>query len=249
MTAQVALIVRHPIKSVGYEVLAAVDLSAGSVLPGDRCYAVAHDAAKFAGQPTEWQAKANFLRGVACPDLMAVQAATEADGRITLTHPHHPPLTVDPLADSGALVAWLRPMWPDNRPAPSHVVAVAGQAMTDVPDPWIAVASNSTLRALAQRMGTDLSPHRFRANIWVDGWPVQHERDLIGQRITLGQTTVEVMEPITRCRATCANPVTGQDDADTLAALNTAWGHQDFGVYARVITGGRVALGDQVTPA
>ncbi len=249
MTATIDRIVRHPIKSIGYEDLTAVDLTTDAVLPGDRHYAVAHEAAKFTGQPTDWQAKSNFLRGVACPDLMAVRAMTQPDGRITLSHPRRPALTLDPLAESATLVAWLAPLWPDNRPAPSHVVALSGQAMTDVPDPWIALASSSTLRALSHRMGTDLSPHRFRANIWVDGWPVQHERDLIGQRITLGAATVEIVEPITRCRATCGNPVTGQDDADTLAALNTGWGHQDFGVYARVTSGARIVLGDQVRPA
>jgi MOSC domain-containing protein YiiM len=35
-------------------------------------------------------------------------------------------------------------------------------------------------------------------------------------------------------------------DADTLGALEDGYGHQDFGVYARVIGGGRVALGDPV---
>lgn len=249
MTATIDRIIRHPIKSIGYEELATVDLTPGAVLPGDRHYAVAHEAAKFTGQPDGWQAKSNFLRGVASPDLMAVRATTLADGRLTLTHPRRPDLTLDPLAEGAALLDWLAPLWPDTRPAPSHVVALPGQAMTDVPDPWIALASLTTLRALSHRMDTDLSPHRFRANIWVDGWPVQHERDLIGQRITLGGATVEIVEPITRCRATCGNPVTGYDDADTLAALNRGWGHQDFGVYARVITGARIALGDPVTPA
>ena len=41
-----------------------------------------------------------------------------------------------------------------------------------------------------------------------------------------------------------ANPHTGKRDADTLAALRDGWNHQDFGVYARVIKGGKVALND-----
>ena len=35
-------------------------------------------------------------------------------------------------------------------------------------------------------------------------------------------------------------------DADTLGALQATYGHQDFGVYARVITGGTIAVGDTV---
>jgi hypothetical protein len=55
-----------------------------------------------------------------------------------------------------------------------------------------------------------------------------------------------VEEPIGRCRATGANPVTGEQDADTMGALDTHFGHTDFGIFARVIAGGRIALGDEV---
>jgi MOSC domain-containing protein YiiM len=35
-------------------------------------------------------------------------------------------------------------------------------------------------------------------------------------------------------------------DADTLGALEAGYGHTDFGVFARVIAGGQVALNDEV---
>jgi hypothetical protein len=53
------------------------------------------------------------------------------------------------------------------------------------------------------------------------------------------------VEPIGRCRATEANPDTGRRDANTLAALEDGWGHTQFGVYAMVRKGGRVAVGDR----
>ncbi|PJN96536.1 molybdenum cofactor biosysynthesis protein, partial [Amaricoccus sp. HAR-UPW-R2A-40] len=43
-----------------------------------------------------------------------------------------------------------------------------------------------------------------------------------------------------------ANPDTGVIDADTLGALRAGWGAQEFGVYAEVIAGGRVTLGDRL---
>ena len=49
-----------------------------------------------------------------------------------------------------------------------------------------------------------------------------------------------------RCRATTANPDTGRIDADTLATLNSAYGHQEFGVYAVVEQGGTIQLDDEV---
>jgi hypothetical protein len=46
--------------------------------------------------------------------------------------------------------------------------------------------------------------------------------------------------------ATAVDPATGMRDADTLGGLEAGWGHRDFGVYAEVVAGGRVATGDAV---
>ena len=56
---------------------------------------------------------------------------------------------------------------------------------------------------------------------------------------------LRIEERITRCTATQVNPDSGKADADTLSALEAAFGHQDFGVYATVIAGGMVATGDE----
>ncbi|MGI9393180.1 MAG: hypothetical protein ACR2OY_00900 [Boseongicola sp.] len=54
---------------------------------------------------------------------------------------------------------------------------------------------------------------------------------------------------MTRCKATMANPDTGRRDLDTLGLLDDL-GHQEFGVYAEVIEGGTLSVGDAVdTPA
>ena len=70
MTAQLAHIVRHPIKSVGWEEVGAASVATGQTLPWDRLWAITHEGAKVS--PGEWAPKQNFLRGVAAPPLMAV---------------------------------------------------------------------------------------------------------------------------------------------------------------------------------
>jgi len=245
---QLARIVRHPIKAIGREELAQVVLSPGQCLPGDRVWAVAHEAAKFGAAPVQWAAKMNFLRGVSAPSLMAVEAQL-TDGQIALSHPEHPPLTFDPGTVEGraALIHWLRPMWPAQKPEPTDLVTVPDVAMTDVPDPWVSINSFSSLKALSQTAGQDLSPHRFRGNLWVDGLEPWAEFDWIGQEISIGVARLVVRQRITRCKATLANPETGKRDVDTLAALTAGWDHTDFGIYAEVISGGEVALGDPVS--
>jgi uncharacterized protein YcbX len=45
--------------------------------------------------------------------------------------------------------------------------------------------------------------------------------------------------------ATTVNPDTGASDANTLAALNTTYGHQNFGVFGVVKKSGHVNIGDK----
>jgi hypothetical protein len=250
MTAagRVAALCRHPVKSVGYETLDEVVLEAGRSFPFDREWAVAHAGARFGAEgPGGWAAKLNFLRGWGSASLMAVACRSDRATRtLLLTHPDRPPLTLRPDAEPQALVDWLRPLWPAVRPEPAQVVCVPGQAMTDVPDPWVALLSLSSLDALSAQAGQALSIHRWRGNIWVRGWAPWAEFGLIGQEIAIGGARLRVEARITRCRATAANPATGLADIDTLALLDRGYGHQDFGVYARVLQGGRVALGDPV---
>lgn len=249
MTATVAHLVRHPIKSVGFEEVASVMLAEGRAFPFDREWAVAHAAARCGPVPDAWASKLNFLRGWGSADLMAIACVSDvAARRLTLTHPRAEPLTVcpDDAADQQRLIDWLRPLWPAVRPEPSTVVRVPGQPMTDVPDPWIAVLNMGSLRDLSARMGQALSIHRWRGNIWLEGLAPWAEFDLVGQEIDVGAARLRLETRIGRCRATEANPATGHQDAPTMAALQAAFGHTDFGVYARVIRGGRVAQGDPV---
>jgi uncharacterized protein YcbX len=246
VSGRVAHLVRHPIKSAGFETVDRVTLTADAAFPYDRVWAVAHAAARLP-DPLAWAPKLQFLRGWAAADLMAISCQSNPDAaEVTLAHPRRPTETFrpdDPL-DAARLVEWLRPLWPENRPEPARVIRVPGQALTDQDQPLVSINSLSSLADLSARMGQDLSIHRFRGNIWVDGLAPWAEQALPGQEITIGTVQLRVEKPIDRCRATGANPETGLQDADTMGALQAQYGHTDFGIFARVIAGGAIALGD-----
>lgn len=244
MTGQVAHIWRHPIKAHGRESLTQTMLSAGKTLPWDRAWAVAHDAAKTDG--AGWASCANFSRGAKAPALMAIEARLdEHRGRVTLTHPDRPDLSFDPDADPTDFLDWVRPLMPENRAQSRRILRVPGVGMTDSDFQSISLNNLASNLSLSQRMGIELSPHRWRGNIWLDGLNAWQEFDWIGERLRIGDAELEIRQPITRCLATTANPDTGLRDADTLTALQEGWGHQDFGVYAVVVKSGRVALDDK----
>jgi uncharacterized protein len=238
-----AHIVRHPIKSHGREELASVALTAGACLPFDRHWAVAHDAAKLTG---EWVPCVNFARGAKVPGLMAMTARLdEAKREVTLTHPDAADITFRPddPADLDRFLAWVAPMNPPDRAQPAQIASLP-RAFTDSDFPSVSILSLASLHDLSTRMGQDLSIHRWRGNLWLKGAAAWAEEGWIGKHIRIGDAVLQVRERITRCKATMADPDTGRVTADTLGGLQSNFGHSDFGVYAVVVNGGTLYVGD-----
>ncbi len=244
MTGAVTSLWRHPIKSHGREALERVALTAGQTMPGDRVWAVAHE--RSAADGSAWVPCVNFSRVSKAPELMAITARLdETAGTVTLSHPNLLDLTFDPDRDLAAFLIWVAPLMPADRAASARIIRVPGRGMTDSDFPSVTLCNMASHRAVSQRIGQDLSIHRWRGNIWIDGLAPWEEFDWIDREVQIGDAVLNVRERTDRCAATTANPETGRRDADTLAALSH-WGHQDFSVRAEVIRGGDIALGDSV---
>ena len=242
MSGSVTSIWRHPIKSHGRERLDRITMIPGHTMPGDRVWAVAHEASKADG--SEWAPCANFSRGAKAPQLMAISAQLQGDS-VTLSHPNRPDLSFEPDTHQDTFLDWVKPLMPADRAASARIIRAANRGMTDSDFPSISLCNMSSHRAVEQKLGRDLSIARWRGNIWFDGLPLWNEFDWIGRDIRIGEAVFHVRERITRCLATTANPETGERDADTLGALSS-WDHQDFGVYAEVLEGGTIHTGDEV---
>lgn len=252
MTARLARIRRHPIKAIGGEELSRVRLDAARRLPGDRLWALLTEGGeRHAGdgaRPERWLPKSCFLRGAASAALQAVQGGWgegATDGPIRLTHPDLPDLSFDPATEGDRLIDWIRPLWPAGKPAPTRLVQ-GPTGWTDVAQPWVSVLSLSSLRDLEARLGQPLGIERWRGNLWLDGWEAYAERDLVGRILTIGGLELRVTQTIGRCPATSADTATGRIDIDMPEALTAQFGHKEFGIYAEVVTGGEIGLGDEV---
>lgn len=206
---------------------------------------------RHAGQgprPERWLPKSCFLRGAAASGLQAVAGGWgegAPEGPIQLTHPDRAPLRFDPETEGARLIDWLGPLWPQEKPSPTRLVQ-GPTGWTDVAQPWVSILSLSSLRDLEARLGQPLGVARWRGNLWVEGWAPYAERDLIGQILTIGAVELRITETIGRCPATSANTETGEVDGDMPEALKAQFGHSDFGIYAEVVTGGQIALQDEI---
>ncbi len=231
---------RHPIKGVGAEQITAAVLTQGRPLPFDRAFAVLTGDAVDTG---EWQKCGNFARGCFGPSLMAVTASVSGD-YVTLSHPELDDLVVLPASDSDKIVEWISKIYPPEQSQPTAVIKSPEIGMSDASFASISIQGTASLKALSEACGTELDPRRFRGNLWFSGGEAFEERSWLGKRVKIGTAILRVDEVINRCRATEANPETGERDVKTLYALRKGWGRLDFGVKAVVETSGTIATGD-----
>jgi uncharacterized protein YcbX len=113
----------------------------------------------------------------------------------------------------------------------------------------------ASVRRLSEVAGVpDVDGRRFRMLIEFDGGHPHVEDEWVGRQLRIGSVVLEGGGPVQRCAGTTRNPDTGSVDLKTLALIGGYRGRQDsifglgfnFGVYARVVTEGRVALGDEL---
>jgi uncharacterized protein YcbX len=133
------------------------------------------------------------------------------------------------------------------------VKAAAAGGGHDV-EPLTLLGTASTTRLAEQAHLSSVDSRRFRMLIEFDGAAPHAEDRWLGQRLQIGTVTAEVGGPVQRCAGTTRNPDSGTVDLKTLALIGDYRGRQDsvfgmgfnFGVYATVVTPGRVAVGDSL---
>ena len=119
----------------------------------------------------------------------------------------------------------------------------------------LTLLGDASTRRLAEQAGVDhVDSRRFRMLIEFDGATPHAEDDWRGRRISVGSVVAEVGGPVQRCAGTTRNPQTGGVDLRTLQLIGDYRGRQDsifgmgfnFGVYASVVTEGRISVGDEL---
>ncbi|MGH6956454.1 MAG: MOSC domain-containing protein, partial [Caulobacteraceae bacterium] len=130
---------------------------------------------------------------------------------------------------------------------PLRLLDGAGHRFLDHPLGHVSLVNLESVRDLEQRLGRSLDPVRFRANLYVEGWPAWAENDWKGRRFTMGEVEAEVFQPIVRCAAPGVDPATGVRDIDIPAELHRLYGNLLCGIYAHVTRGGTVREGDAVS--
>jgi uncharacterized protein YcbX len=248
----VAALYRYPVKGLSAEALAEVPLAKGETMPFDRAFAVENGPSPFdTAHPTHLP-KVNFLM------LMRNESLA---GLVTRFDDAMHRLTIDDRA--GNRLAAGRLDTPEGRRAiesffdvfaagelrgPARVLAAPGHSFSDMNVKCVSLINLETVRAIGSRIGAEVHPLRFRANVYVDGLAAFAEFDWVGRHVAAGGATLTAIERINRCAATNVNPETAERDLAIPRALLESFGHDECGIYLTVEAPGRLRVGDRIEP-
>lgn len=119
----------------------------------------------------------------------------------------------------------------------------------------VSIVSEASIEELSRQSGLEraVDARRFRMLVQIAGARPHEEDQWLGQRVQIGESIVRVTRPDARCVITTQSPSTGLRDFPTLHAIRAYRGlrdgrHLDFGVYAEVVQGGALRVGDAVIP-
>ena len=248
--ATLTSIYRYPLKGLSPQPYQRVTLCTGQTLPNDRRYAVENGPSGFDPAAPAWLSKANFLMLMRNERLARLDTHFDDETHmLTVREGDHEAARGDLRTPDGrqAIEAFFTGFCADELRGPPRVLHAPGHSFSDVAKKVVSIVNLASVAEIETRTGAAVDPLRFRANLYVEGWPAWGEFELIGQILSVGaQARLKVVKRIMRCAATNVEPGTGIRDLTIPATLTRSFDHADCGIYAEVIAGGPIAAGDRI---
>lgn len=256
-----AALYRYPLKGFSPERCESLCVLDSGRIAGDRVLGVRFANAAAPGDA--WGTKHEFVALVNTPGLARLHVAFDhralrlrvsLDGRV---------IVEDGLSNAGrehiaaAIEDYVLKL--DKNPVSLHPgrlpLKIVGDGRTpryqDDEPGYVTLHGRASVEAVAAAAGVaDLSEHRFRSNIAVEGLRAWQEQNWIGRRVHIGGIRFEAVEAKTRCLATHANPKSGEYDVSVMKALLRAFPQErpTFAIAMMLIgRGGTIHVGDEIS--
>jgi uncharacterized protein YcbX len=248
--AEITGLYRYPVKGLTPEPLKRVALEVGRTLPADRRYAIENGVSGFDPAAPSWMPKTVFLMLMRNERLAGLRSLFE-DETNTLTIRRGDEIVARGNLETAEGRAAIEGFFTQNftaelKGAPK-VLSSDGHSFSDVAKKVVSIINLESLREIETMVGHPVHPLRFRANLYLGGWPAWHEAGLVGRTLAIGKARLKVVKTITRCAAVNVDPDTAERDLEIPGALMRRFGHNECGIYGEVISDGTIALGDAIT--
>jgi len=250
--AAIAGLYRYPVKGLTPEPLQQVTLEVGHTLPADRRYAIENGPSGFDPAAPSWKVKTVYLMLMRNERLAGLRSrfddatnvlSIRKDGAIVAQG------DLETAAGRAGIEDFFAANFADELKGPPKILSGGGHSFSDVARKVVSIINLASLAEIENVVGAALHPLRFRANLYVEGWPAWYEAGLVGQTLAIGASRLKVVKTITRCAAVNVDPDTAARDLDLPPAIVRHRGNNECGIYAEVTEPGAIGIGDQLTVA
>lgn len=255
MTATIKNLITYPIKGLSGHQLNQVQLETARGFPLDRSFAFARNGSGMDPHKPIPMPKSRFHVLARDAALAKLQTHFDADSKTLTIQQGETSLVFDCGSSDGMIeaskfIAGVAGVGADEAPTFidggdihfTDVCMASPQYMHAV-----SIINLASVRAFGDAIGQEVDPNRFRGNVLVDGWDAFSELESLDKEVTIGGAKLRILKRTRRCPATQVNLQTAIRDIDVPALLDETYGHSDMGVYAEVIEGGMLNLGDAVS--
>ena len=249
MSAQIASLYRYPVKGLSAEPLPEVTLGIGQTFPADRRYAIENGPSGFDPEAPGWLPKAYFLMLMRNERLAGLQTRFEdRTNLLTIRKDGDVAVRADLETAEGraAIEQFFTANFADDLKGSPKVLSSEGHSFSDVARKVVSIINLASVAAVESLVDWSVHPLRFRANMYVAGWPAWHEFELLDRTLAIGDVRLKVVKRIKRCAAVNVDPETAMRDLEIPRTLERRLGHADCGVYAEVMAPGTLRVGDEV---
>jgi uncharacterized protein YcbX len=248
-SATIAGIYRYPVKGLSPEPLDRAQLLPGETLSADRRYAIENGPSGFDPAEPKWLSKPHFLMLQRDEWLAPLRTHFDDTSHVLTIHQNGAVAAEGDLETSEgrtAIEQFFAGRYAGEIKGPPRILTSPGHSFSDVARKVVSIINLASVRAIETMVDHPVHPLRFRANLYVEGWPAWHEFEQLDRTLVIGDVRLKVVKRIVRCAAVNVDPDTGARDLSIPNMLMRRLGHNECGIYAEVIAGGSIGAGDAI---
>lgn len=247
--ATLAGLYRYPVKGLSPEALPGAALAAGQTLRADRRYAIANTPIEFDPAHPTYYPKTRFLMLMRHERLAQLRTRFDDASNVLRIARGDTELArgdLETAAGRADIEDFFATNFASELTGPPKILSAPDHSFSDVAAKVVSIVNLASIAAIEDIVGQTIDPLRFRANLYVTGWPAWFELELMNKDIKIGDAHVNVVKNIVRCAAVNVDLAKAERDLNIPQTLQRSFGHAYCGIYAKVITGGDIAPGDLI---
>lgn len=179
-TAEITGLFRYPIKGLTPEPLTRVPLQPGRTLPADRRYAIENGPSGFDPEQPEWKPKIQFLMLARNERLASLDSRFDDATNVLTIRRDGQTVTsgdLETAAGRAAIERYFAENFQPELKGPPKLLSGRDHSFSDVARKVVSIINLGSVRAIETMLGgTAVHPLRFRANLYLKGWPAGRAR-------------------------------------------------------------------------